>query len=75
MNTLFPVVIFWYIKLLNMMNDKINDVLVGGDSHLKIACLTSGQKRDGGGDIWFDRQLKMDTHITKICKTAFFPLI
>ena len=30
MNTLFPVVIFWYIKLLNMMNDKINDVLMGG---------------------------------------------
>ena len=57
MNTLFPVVIFWYIKLLNMMNDKINDVLVGGgggrgvggDTHLKIACLTSTKKGRGRG--------------------------
>ena len=61
MNTLFPLLIFWYIKLLNIINDERprgqNPIFVigggggggggGGDSHMKIACETSTKKGRG----------------------------
>ena len=69
MNTLFPLLIFWYIKLLNIIYDERpreqNPIFViggggRGDSDMKIACKIS-TKKGRGRRYWFDRQLKMDT--------------
>ena len=50
MNTLFPVAIFWYIKLLNMMNDEINDEKSKGRTQsLKLSILAFWWWGGGGG--------------------------
>ena len=49
MNTLFPVVIFWYIKLLNMMNDKINDEKSKGRTQSLLLSILAFWWGGGGG--------------------------